>query len=321
MKILYCSYRLPDCGLDTLYEGLCDVLGEENVLDYPHKPSYHGEGSNSFKWYPIFSKHPTFKTDVEKLEMLKNKEFDAVFVGCRNKSGFWDHKSRQSQLIPNPVSQPIIEASKITPTFLIDQADEEGINEELAKIFNAKLYFKREYIKGEVYPSMVFPLNFSYSERRIPVTIDNPRPNFIFWAGKDNYASRTKYLEPIEKIRGEKFSGHISQKVYAHLLLSSKIGLNLRGFGYDTMRYWEIPAHATMLFSEKLKIQIDNDFVDGKTAVFFENPEEMQEKLKFCLANPDYVDKIRLAGFEWFKKYHTSRIRAGQLVDKIKKYV
>jgi hypothetical protein len=174
-------------------------------------------------------------------------------------------------------------------------------------------------LKEEKYDSKILPLCFSYSEKYIPKNIDGERKNEIFWAGKEYHhrTYRTPYLLPLEKMRGAKFVASFTQDEYAKQLLFHKIGLNLRGYGYDTVRYWELPAHATLLFSEKLNIAIENDFTDGETAIFFESPEEMMDKLKFCLQNESYVDTIRMRGHEWFKKYHTSKARAKQMLIKM----
>ena len=118
-------------------------------------------------------------------------------------------------------------------------------------------------------------------------------------------------------MKGRPFYGY-NQDSYRHKLLVHAICLNLKGRGNDTVRYYEIPAHRALLLTEKIDITLENAFTDGETCVSFESPEEMKEKIIFCLDNPDYRDKIRLAGFNWFNEHHTSKVRAQQFLNKIK---
>src|SRR5215211_8374318 len=55
---------------------------------------------------------------------------------------------------------------------------------------------------------------------------------------------------------------------YMRLLSRSKIGVSVRGLGYDTYRYWEIPYAGTLLLAETPQTVIPENFVDGREAVF-----------------------------------------------------
>ena len=76
---------------------------------------------------------------------------------------------------------------------------------------------------------------------------------------------------------------------YKRILLSSKIGLSLRGIGYDTFRYWEIPSNGAALLSRRLPIVIKNDFADRKNALFFSNYKELAAKIN------RFLKPVRLA--------------------------
>lgn len=319
MKILFCTYSYPDYGLDTIFAGLCEVLGSENVFDYPTKPTLHGAQANSFANYPLHHNFPSPTSDELKLEMLRQGTFDVILIGCRTDSAFWNGR-REHLPAENPkISDPIQSASVKIPTFLIDQSDYCSTDyvAELIKRFHALKYFKREYLRNQKYPDYIAPLSFSYTPNTDVLSVDTPRSNDIFWAGR-GYRNRSPYLEILTEVTKNNFSDKCSQSEYIQKMLSSKIGLSLKGYGNDTVRYYEIPAHGTMLFSEKLDIMIENDFVDGKTAVFFDSPEEMKEKLEYFINNPSKIERIRIAGHKWFTKFHASRSRAEQLIAKIK---
>lgn len=314
MKILFCTYTFSDYGLDTIYDGLCKVYGAENVLEYPNKPSLHGERRNSYLWYPHFFNYQITKTDKEKIDMLRNNKFDIILVGCRRNHDFRTTREKKGNSTQQEMFNILKETN--TPLFLIDQSDSDKCNIELIDELKAKLYFKREYYKDRKYDKRIVPFNFSYSD----IPIDTKKTNSIFWAGKrykHKLYNREPYIRACEETIGKKFYNAYKQSKYSEEMANSRIGLNLKGVGNDTVRYYEIPAHKALLFSQKLDIVIENDFKDGETAIFFRNIDEMKEKLKYCLKNKDYVDRIRNAGYEHFKKYHTSKVRAKQLIDYI----
>lgn len=308
MKILFCTPVFGDYGLDSLYDGLCQVLGQENVLDYPSKPSLHGQTPGKLAWYPSLFDYPETVSNLQKLEMLRCNEFDIILIGCRANLNFTDDQN---------MLELLKEKSQIIPTYLIDQGDEPGINTKMMDNFNTVSYFKREYFRNKISDPKIIPLSFSYSSKYLPGDISGERSHTLFWAGKV-IPSRQPYITICQALRGKPFYGFPQDRYRLHLAQHT-IGLNLKGVGNDTVRYYEIPANGTLLFTEKPDFVIENGFTDGETAVMFESPEEMKEKLDYCLKNRDYVDKIRLAGYDWFQMYHTTKIRAGQLLNKISK--
>jgi len=310
MKILFCTTKSsPDYGMDTLFDGLCQLLGPENVYHYPHKPTLHGTLIKNLAWYPCFFNYPTQISDEKKVNLLKKNYFDIILVGCR----------RNKHYLSDTIFNLIKEKSSTIPVFLIDQDDYAGINTSLLNELNSQLYFKRECTNKDIKNPKIIPLSFSYSSKYMPKNIDGDRVNTLFWAGKV-IPSRKPYVRICREQRGRPFYGFPQDRYRRHLIMHT-IGLNLQGLGNDTVRYYEIPAHGTLLFTQKSEILVDNGFENGKTAVIFDSPEEMVKKLDFCLKNTAYTDKIRLAGHKWFNKHHTTKVRARQLIDKIKKSI
>lgn len=89
---------------------------------------------------------------------------------------------------------------------------------------------------------------------------------------------------------------------------------------FDTVRYWEIPAHGGMLLAERPPIRIPHNFIDGETAVFFEDMPELEEKLAYYLSQPDEAARIASAGHQHFNKHHTNAARARQLLGYLEKF-
>lgn len=304
MKILFFVGNEVDYGTDVIYDGLCRILGCENVLEYPERPTWHSKKVGRSLRYPCLFDYPVVKTEEDKIGMLKNNEFDCIFASCRV-----EEPGKINPRYGSEFYELLKEKSKIIPTIIIDQGDRSGILDKIRAELNCRLYFKREHL-GE---TSAIPLNFAYSEKYIPENINTERTIPIFWAGMWN-SYRKKYLNACENLSRNIFS----QEDYRKRLLGAKIGLSLRGFGFDTVRYYEIPAHGALLFAEKVPITIQNNFMDGDTAVFFESEEELKDKLGYLLNNPEYADKIRIKGHEWLKKYHTGAVRASQILEHIK---
>lgn len=324
MKILFCNFIQPDYGLDLLYDGLCKKFGYENIHEYPHKPFFHGSINETYKNYPQYFNYPTVTTDFDKYDNLKNNRYDIIVIGCRANIDFrysWT-SSINSEL--SNIFNLIVEKSKTIPTFLVDQDDLPGINFNLFKnlLPNSLLYFKREYLKNTKYDNDIKPLSFSYSEDYINKEFIENKYQPVFWAGAPLY-NRKDYINVLEQVVCKNFGIGMSQQEYKNQISNSYIGINLKGGGWDCVRYYELPFSSCLLFSQRLNIVINNDFVDGKSAIFFDNPDDFREKLKYYLNNVDIsvINEIRHNGFDHALKYHTSLKRADEFITVISEYV
>lgn len=306
MKILFYVQTESDYGPDTIYDGLCRVIGSENVLEYPHKPNYHSEKVGRYLHYPCLFDYPIHMTDAEKKEMLKNNEFDCIIIACRVEPNpdHWDIRYQ------GEFYELLKEKSKNIPTFLLDQGDLMGKKDRVAEELNCVAYFKRECTSSDG----VVPLSLAYSDKYIENNPDPERTNPLFWAGTFNSYRKNLLYACGDLINRNRYS----QEEYRQELLRAKIGLCVRGFGFDTVRYYEVPAHRALLFAQRLPIIIDNNFIDGESAIFFETPEELKEKLNFLLNHDDLVEKIRHKGYDHYKQFHTSTARAGKILETIK---
>src|SRR5690606_26230649 len=114
------------------------------------------------------------------------------------------------------------------------------------------------------------------------------RPSFegrsgLFWAGKLIGGARRMQLSwlsarvPVTGAWGTQFT----QEAYVEALRTQAAGLCFFGNGFDTVRYWELPAHGVMLLAERSPLVIPNDFDDGRHAVFFDHAGELLEKSQY----------------------------------------
>lgn len=306
-RVLMITHPRPHYGLDVLYDGLCHVLGAENVVELPHKTFLHGITPDELAHYPCLFQWPgTPHTFDQIIEQLRDRRFDVVLFADIEQS------------LDSASVQRIIEAAGDTPIFLVDARDEcddprDSTFSHLG-VRSVAGVFKREMLIGVDYGPNAFPLPFAYPEGRVSPDITASRSESIFWAGHRNFGMRRLYLERLEQMLHRTLDKTYAQDQYVEQLRRSRIGINVFGFGFDTVRYWEIPAHGAMLFSERLPIRIPHNFEEGVSAVFFDHLADLETKLAYYLNNPDESLAIARAGYEHLRRFHTSSARARQML-------
>ena len=310
MRILFVLPARPHYGLDVIYDGLCKVLGPEAVVDFPPKPSLHGVPPGELANYPCSYHWPAHDfPEEEVLDQLRAGRFSAVVYGdCENAlDGAWARR--------------VAESAQGTPFYLLDANDEcTNLRGAIQEILGRQTdgYFKREMLSCVDYGPGAFPMPFALSEEQALREFDKDRPNDLFWAGHRNAYRRRFYLERIEEHLGLRLDATYTAEKYQVRLRQARIGLNLFGFGFDTVRYWELPAQGCLLLSERPPIRIPFNFEDGKSAVFFSDAPELIEKLDYYLAHPAESETIARAGHALYWERHTATARAEQLLARIR---
>jgi hypothetical protein len=101
---------------------------------------------------------------------------------------------------------------------------------------------------------------------------------------------------------------------YMRLLSRSKIGVSVRGLGYDTYRYWEIPYAGALLLAETPQTVIHDNFVAGREAVFAP-VEQLPQRARELLAEDTRA--IADAGRRKLLASHTSVQRATAVLERV----
>ncbi len=171
----------------------------------------------------------------------------------------------------------------------------------------------------------LLPLQLTVTARR--VVRARERYDIAFIGSRNTYA-RLKYVSAVRSlvsregikayIRSAWFSHPIKHEGYISRLAASKAGLAIRGLGYDTFRYWEIPCYGASLHSQRHPLAIPHDFEEGKSALYFSSAGELEQKIKKCIVKSDEWREIARAGQERFFRYHTPVKRAEQILEMVK---
>ncbi len=309
-RVLYLLHPRPHYGIDVLFDGLCACLGDENLVEYPWKATLHGGETPEHRHYPCRFNRQGRDTTLESIcSALREKAFDFILFGDVEGS------------LPTVDVQAILNARGDCPVFLMDGLDEMGnfrnrVQQRLGLPEFAG-YFKREMHRCVAYGPNTWPMPFAYSEDlglQAPV---GERPHDFFWAGHRRFGMRRLYLETLESRYGWNLNAQYDQAAYQARIRDSRIGLNCFGMGFDTVRYWELPAQGCMLLSDRLPIHIPHNFEDGVHAAFFGDLEELLEKADYYLNRPEEAKAVAEAGRRHFLQYHTNRARASQLLGRV----
>lgn len=322
MKILFINSSSADYVQDLTYSGLVKLLGVKNVIDFHWNKKFH----IPYKKYPKNLGYVSGSLVPSLLHRSFN-HIDAVIIGAAKREAFETYLEIIDHI---PAHIPII---------FIDGGDQSDIGGGVAFEGSAELYnqainkrpfdliFKREYLLEDNLGNHVFPFPISFNLDRLPKLSNKTKYDVSFWA-VETHSIRVQVLELLQEhfdcrangtSRNQKFSQYKRKgDFYLQELAACKIILNFRGGGWDTLRYWEIPAVQSLMITQKPGIKIPNDFQSGKHVIHCQ--DDLSDLIELCdyyLKHDDKRIQIAKAGFEHLKEYHTDIARASYLLEKI----
>lgn len=352
MKVLLLTDPMSDYGAAYIYHGLCEYLGGENVYDYPIKYCYHGRthvyhvkgeqrASGVFHWWTggsPFGDGYTWEIaesvdaqfDIVR-SLLRQGQFSFVVIGS-TRSVAWDSFSRL---------HPDIQSTGI-PVAFHDGSDYLWFNKStLAALgsYRVDVVLKREFPKsvlkavkgarvqvaGDV-PVEPFPFSYPVSDESVipdtALTFD-----VVSIHGLTN-RERLRVTKALRVFSAEGFVTYIALQPDEHsdnkpmvgwpeymaTYRAARVGVSVRGCGFDACRHWEVPA-MTCMARDALDIVIPNDFVHGETAIIFGDSGTCVKEIRSLLKDPIRRQAIYEAGRAHLLKYHTNRARAEWLCN------
>lgn len=263
-------------------DGLVRLLGRDNVaLDYTQKSKWGGQ-------YAILM------DGIEQPNAFSIYDADIVVASTRSIPALRDWKVKTGK-------------GRVA---ILDGEDGHVLHADPAE---AKIYFKREFYPGHSYPKNVKPLQFG----AIPESFQNsPKAEgSVFFGAHGTNPFRWKIWEALTALGHPPMMERISKDEYNGKLISSMIGVSVRGGGWDTYRYWETPYFGVATLSDRLEIEIPNNFVEWEEAVFFDDIEDFKNKLRHMLARPEQTAAIACAGRKACLERHMSINRAKAVLD------
>jgi Glycosyl transferases group 1 len=107
----------------------------------------------------------------------------------------------------------------------------------------------------------------------------------------------------------------LAWRSYLDLIARSRIAISVRGAGFDTYRYWEIPYAGTALLSETPRIVIPANFIDGEEAMFAPLGS-LASAARELLARGD-DERLAAAGRQAVLGRHASVDRAARVLERL----
>jgi len=321
MKILYINRNKFDYLQDLVYTGLVKTLGSSNVVELPWNNKFH----INFKKYPKnigLYKGALFQSVLNRFTA---KEFSMVIVASCHP----DTLTTYLDIVETLPSTVI--------TVFLDGGDWPDVAGDLDRLGGKSLYekvlsirpfdhiFKRECLVDKSYDDNVHPLPFAFNFDRLPAVNGEKKYDVAFWA-VESHPIRTSVLSLIQEQFDCKENGSIKDQVmkkykrkgdfYLQELARCKISLNFRGAGWDTLRYWEVPALGGFMISQKPGIVINNNFIDGEEIVYCKDDlSDLVDLCRYYLKNENERDRISKKAFDKMKNYHTDIHRAREILS------
>lgn len=289
MKIGIISTGSPDYLVDIVADGVIRLIGRENV-----HLAYSTGVATDIRYTHLMNGF------LDRPNIFKIREADALIFSGR--SGAEHAKDWMAATGKKTVA-------------VLDGEDDPGIREDLRAV--SKIYFKREYLKGRAYPGDVRPLPFAAIPEAPCERVSNiERPVFFMGHYKD-LSERMAVGQRLTQMGIPIHDGLVPKADYNRALLGSLVGVSVRGYGWDTYRYWEVPYFGACLLSQRLEIVIPGDFEENREAVFFSDMDEFEKKLRALMDNQARALWISQAGRRACFERHLSTHRAKTVLDAI----
>ncbi|MFH8093010.1 MAG: glycosyltransferase [Candidatus Aenigmatarchaeota archaeon] len=354
MKILFIPSSSLDYLEDIVYHGLISLLGRKSVVDYPPKPNYHCDKkiSQEYCWC-FFDKKPVdyYKELGEPLV----EEFDLVIFGslrtdvasivkkfliaakkCGTPTIFLDGEDdvfvRGIYYYVNFYFKRECLTDPLNSKSFIFKRSKNLVSQSLAFSLISPVRKVKKYIGVNFFENFLtipiglsnfkninlIPLNFGIIDKKLK--LPKEKEFDVAFLATINSAWRLsiyKFLKQYaEKNKINIFiKSGLPWKEYINILGKSKISISVRGGGFDTYRYWEIPYCNSMLLSEYPDIIIKNNFIDNVHASFFRNIQELRDKLDFFLNKEEMVIRLSQEGKKLLMEKHTSVSRAKEILE------
>ena len=340
MKILFLDEMQQDYGTYFLFNGLCELLGEDNIILYPFKLSYLGFTDSSYilyddnhkrgmtSWSPYIKKH---NLRIYPFEEIVEEMPNIDFIVLSSPRHYPIHALRFIKQIYGKIPKPLI---------FCDFEDSTELRLDLIKEFKPSVVFKRELIQ---HIENVYPLPFSSCLPYLPFwneIKDKEKTLDIFGLFGNTYHLRTKFVKfliecdysnsyigidsgivPWQNDERFKIPPLKGYRDYLEAMASAKINIVVRGHGRDTVRYWEVASFKTLMLVKDPGIIIPYPYEDKVHCVYFENENDLKEKIDYYLSHNEERKKIANVCFEHTMKYHLNERRAEQFLSIIKEKI
>ncbi|MCL4425364.1 MAG: glycosyltransferase [Firmicutes bacterium] len=294
-KVLFLTGSSINFQEDVLHEGLDELLGAEHVYCYPYKDYKNFQ----YNLYPESANSPRHRNPIGLMRLMEQREsIDAVIIGGNRPDSLATWRVIQDLFTHCPVA--LLHGGESEPHWPED--------------IHYTHRFQMDLLPENQAPDL-FPLPMAVPPR-VMLPEETERDIKVSFVARLTHQIRFQCAELLRQGGFTVFANaDLPRELYCWILNRTKIAVSLRGAAFDTFRYWEIPYHGALLLSQRLPILIPDNFVDGQSAVFFDSPEEMMDKIHSLLADEDRLAWIAANGQNLAREKHTSAARARYVLE------
>lgn len=280
---------------DILHEGLDELLGPGRVICYPYKDY----SSFQYNLWPPSSGNEFHREPVARAELLGMREDIAgVVVGSIGGQAVSTWASLQAYFPRRPVA--LMNGQQYDFPWPSDIRFTHRFQKDVLP----------EHLRAGIIPlPMAAP-------PRVMLPCEVERDLDVSFVARLTHEMRRACAELLRRAGFTVLCDlSLPREQFCHILNRSRIAVSVRGTSFDTFRYWEIPYHGALLLSQRVPIIIPDNFVHGESAVFFDTPEEMMEKIRELLSDPERLARIAARGCALARERHTAAARARYLLE------
>jgi hypothetical protein len=288
LRIAFIANPVYDYLQDAVFHGLASILGPENVVEYPPLERYHAPPPPDARCPQLWLDLPEPPREPSLRETVLSA--DAVVIGSL-REGIRGLVHEIIELRPRP---PVVHLDGEDDFFVLGIRSRvdvyckreillpggASVTRELARRVHRLLRSRRENRDPLADPVCVAR---SRDRRLVPLPLAwvGPLPerrpveyDVVFLNAPTSHA-RMVVHEGLERLAAEGVrvrlpaaGERLDWASYIDVLARSRIGVSVRGGGFDTYRYWEVPATGALLLAELPRTVIPGNFVNGDEAVF-----------------------------------------------------
>ena len=295
--LLYITSPIINMGEDILHEGLDSLLGPQRVHCYPFKDY----AAFQYNLYPPMADHVPHRRPIGIARLFEHRnDIAGVVLTTRT-----------------PAPQTWAQIRGYFPGVPVAMVNGEEGRSRL--VFPPGLgcthRFQQDLTLDEAQEGGLYPMTMA-APPRVMLPEETARDIDVSCVIRNTSRLRLEVARILER---EGFlvllDADIPREQFCWLLNRSKIAVSVSGASTDTFRYWEIPYHGALLASSRPPTLIPDNYVDGESAVFFDEPEELVIKLRALLADEPRLSRIAAAGKKLCHEKHTAAARARYVLE------
>jgi len=294
MDILYLADPVFNYGTALLFDGLCEISNVSVIVT----PALNR---------PYVREDITFNV-ISEQEAMENSFDFAVLSNLHDETV--------------ELSMDIKVAMRDLPFVCYFNADDPTMGIHIIDFLKPHVVFLREYYHNREYPSNCFPLPFSFPHAVKQSPVD--RPIDVLFSMSSNNLARIAWLNLIKShCTGLEVLTRLDDGFDADdwfvLLTQSKIVISIRGFGYETSRFYEGISHGACVISDDTTIIRPNPFIHNQHVIYTDESTLVHD-IHRAVNGQEWID-LSIQGQLHFMKYHTTVSRANYFLEKVQQFI